>query len=373
MSQRCFNGMITLIKSMLPNGDKLPENFYQAKRLVRGLGMEYQKIDVCPNFCTLYYKSHKDNIVCDECKEPRYEPCTINKKSKLVPQKILRYLPITPRLQRMYMTRTTAERMRWHKEGLREKPGIIVHSSDAEAWKTFDLKHPDFAYEVRNVRLGLTTDGFMPYNSSATPYSCWAVFVFPYNLPPIFLMKEDSMFLALIIPGLKHPGRDIDVVLQPLIDELKELWIIRKMTYNVSRKEYYLMRAYIVWTVSDYPAFEMLCGWGTKGRLACFYCLGTTKAFQLRNGGKTSWFDCHRCLLLLDHQFRRDKKNFLKGRVENDPPSPRLTGEELFEIVNQLPPIKWGKKNPLKQISGYGDSHHWQKKSIFLEFTLMEG
>jgi len=28
-----------------------------------------------------------------------------------------------------------------------------------------------------------------------------------------------------------------------------------------------------------------------KGRLACPYCMDQTKAFQLKNGRKTSWFD----------------------------------------------------------------------------------
>jgi hypothetical protein len=46
------------------------------------------------------------------------------------------------------------------------------------------------------------------------------------------------------------------------------------------------MRAYISWTVSDYLAFEMLCGWSIMELLACYYCLGATKAFQLQNGGQ---------------------------------------------------------------------------------------
>jgi Transposase family tnp2/Domain of unknown function (DUF4218) len=205
----------------------------------------------------------------------------------------------------------------------------------------------------------------MPYNSSAAPYSCWPVFIFPYNLPPGLLMKEETMFLTLLLPGPKHPGRDIDICLEPLIDELQNLWSVGKQTYDVSRNQNFPMRAVLMWTVSDLPAFEMLSGWGTHGRLGCPRCMTHTKAFQLLHGGKPTWFDCHRCFLPPDHEFRRDMRNFLKNRVENDPPPPMLTGEELLEKVNKLPPIRWGKKIPLKQISGYGITHHWQKKSIF--------
>jgi hypothetical protein len=37
-------------------------------------------------------------------------------------------------------------------------------------------------------------------------------------------MKYEFMFLYLIVPDLDHPGPKINVMLKPLIDELKELW-----------------------------------------------------------------------------------------------------------------------------------------------------
>jgi hypothetical protein len=37
-------------------------------------------------------------------------------------------------------------------------------------------------------------------------------------------MKYEYMFLCLIIPGPDHPGLSINVMLTPLIEELKQLW-----------------------------------------------------------------------------------------------------------------------------------------------------
>jgi hypothetical protein len=37
-------------------------------------------------------------------------------------------------------------------------------------------------------------------------------------------MKYEFMFLCLIVPGPDHLGPKLDVMLKPLIDELKELW-----------------------------------------------------------------------------------------------------------------------------------------------------
>jgi hypothetical protein len=37
-------------RSILPEGNRLKENFYAAKSMMKPLGLGYQKIDMCPNF-----------------------------------------------------------------------------------------------------------------------------------------------------------------------------------------------------------------------------------------------------------------------------------------------------------------------------------
>jgi hypothetical protein len=116
--------------------------------------------------------------------------------------------------------------MRWHKEGIHdsEDPDIMSHPVDAEAWHTLDHFDPEFVRDPRSVRLGLSTDGFQPYSSDSTTYSCWPVFMMLYNLPPNKCLKEGFIFLALVIPGLKEPRKQINIYLRPLMEELKELW-----------------------------------------------------------------------------------------------------------------------------------------------------
>jgi hypothetical protein len=111
--------------------------------------------------------------------------------------------------------------MRWHKEGERENNNVMVHPSDGEAWKTLDNFDPDFARDVRNVHVGLATNGFTPFIESAASYSCWSVFAIPYNLPPALYMKYEHMFLCLIVLGPDNPGPQLNMMMQPLIEELK--------------------------------------------------------------------------------------------------------------------------------------------------------
>ena len=109
----------------------------------------------------------------------------------------------------------------------------MVHPSDSEAWKHLDACYPSFAAEPRNVRLGLCTDGFSPFGQYGQTYSCWPVLVTPYNLPPWMCKKRQFMFISLLIPGPKNPKGNLDIYMQPLIDELIQLWNECTMTYDI--------------------------------------------------------------------------------------------------------------------------------------------
>ncbi|XP_058774567.1 uncharacterized protein LOC131648855 [Vicia villosa] len=150
--------------------------------------------------------------------------------------------------------------------------------------------HPNFAAEPRNIRLGLCSDGFTPYvQQSGTGYSCWPVIVTPYNPPLEMCMTKPYMFLSCLIPGPSSSKAGIDVYLQPLIDDLKRLWI-GECTYDISRKQNFNMRAALMWTINDFPAYAMLSGWGTHGKMGCPHCMDKTKAFTLDEGGKKKNF-----------------------------------------------------------------------------------
>jgi hypothetical protein len=106
-------------------------------------------------------------------------------------------------------------------EVVRGNDQVMVHPSDSEAWKALDDFDADFTRDAWNVCIGLATDGFTPYNTSVASYSCWHVFAILYNLPTSLCMKYEYIFLCLIIPGPDHPGTHINVMLKPLIEELK--------------------------------------------------------------------------------------------------------------------------------------------------------
>ncbi|XP_060186702.1 uncharacterized protein LOC132616120 [Lycium barbarum] len=345
-----MNAMIELMKELNPNLD-IPDDYYKAKKLVSKLGLSSMKIDCCKKGCMLYYRDNADLENCKVCGISRFKQLASGKR---VAVKSMHYLPLIPRLKRLYASLSSAPHMRWHYEN-RRPPGVLCHPSDGEAWKHFDRTFPDFANEPRNIRLGLCADGFTPFSVSAAPYSCWPVFVTPYNLPPEMCMTSPYLFLTCIVPGPRNPKSLIDVYLQPLIHELQALWHEGVLTYDISTKQNFNMRAALMWTIND--AYGMLSGWMTAGKLACPCCMEKTKSCTLKHMGKNSWFDCHRQFLPMDHEFRKNK-------TEHDLPPPTLSGEQIWERVRDLPKVT---ETPPSRLNGYGVEHNWTKQSIFWE------
>nr|GEU73718.1 hypothetical protein [Tanacetum cinerariifolium] len=71
---------------------------------------------------------------------------------------------------------------------------------------------------------------------------------------PILRLKS-SFMLTLLIPGPKSPGKDIDVYLRPLIDDLKDLWAKPWVkTIDVATGQKFNMRVMVLWTINDFSA-----------------------------------------------------------------------------------------------------------------------
>ncbi|KAH0750560.1 hypothetical protein KY290_029792 [Solanum tuberosum] len=255
--------------------------------------------------------------------------------------------------------------MTWHKDE-RVDDEIMRHPADSMAWKSFDELHPSFALDPRNVRLGLTSDGFQPFRNSKTSHSIWPVVLIPYNLPPWLCMKQENFILSMIIPGPNGPGDAIDTYLQPLIEELKELWEVGIETYDASTRQNFKLHASLLWTINDFPAYGNLSGWSTKGKLACPCCKKDTSSIRLTNR-KKQCFMGHRRYLPLSHKWRKETKTFDGNKEERAAPK-ICSGIEILDQVQDLEGIQLSKDpKKRKKISHEKRQDNWNKKSIFSE------
>ena len=119
--------------------------------------------------------------------------------------------------------------------------------------------------------------------------------------------------MSLLIEGPKH---NIDIYLQPLIEELNKLWDSRISTWDASRKQYFRMRANRMWTINDFPAYSILSGWSTSGYLACPTCADNTVSEYLYKSKK---------LCYMGHE-----------RFREEPPPPSSTGHDVLSSIGDI-------------------------------------
>ncbi|XP_059632538.1 uncharacterized protein LOC132275143 [Cornus florida] len=177
----------------------------------------------------------------------------------------------------------------------------------------------------------------------------------------------------------RQPGNDIDVYLEPLIDDLKELWEKGVEIYDAAKSTFNL-KVILMWTISDFPAFSNLSGHVTKGKKACPTCSDDTCSRRLNCSTKTVYLG-HRRWLSPTHPFRK-KKSWFDGSEEHRWKPKILSGTEILHAMKNIK-NDWGKKakgklhikpkiGKRKQKTKKDENVAWKKKSIFFELPYWE-
>jgi hypothetical protein len=122
-SNQCYNDIVKLIIDLIPVKHNMLKDLYQSKKIVAGLGINYEKINVCERNCMLFWKEHKDDTECMHCGRSKYVK-VVNEDGASVTTKVvvkkLHYMPITLRLKWLYLSEATTKQMRWHKKDKRD-------------------------------------------------------------------------------------------------------------------------------------------------------------------------------------------------------------------------------------------------------------
>ncbi|XP_039802943.1 uncharacterized protein LOC120639098, partial [Panicum virgatum] len=377
VSDKGFGELLKLVKKMLPKDNELPATTYEAKQLVCPLGLEVQKIHACPNDCILYRGEYENLDACPVCSALRYkirkdDPGDVEGEPprKRVPAKVMWYLPIIPRLKRLFRNKDNAKLMRWHKEE-RKKDSMLRHPADGSQWRKIDRTYPKFDLDARNIRFGLSTDGMNPFGEMSSGHSTWPVTLCLYNLPPWLCMKRKFIMMPVLIPGPKQPGNDIDVYLRPLVEELLLLWGDEGVRmWDEYKQENFNLRALLFVTINDWPALSNLSGHSNKGYKACTHCLDDTDNIWLTHCKKVVYMG-HRRFLPIRHAVRKKGKHF-KGQADHRTKPMHRSGKDVFNMVKDLE-VVFGKGSGSQPVPNEnGMAPMWKKKSIFWELPYWE-
>nr|XP_020159405.1 uncharacterized protein LOC109744661 [Aegilops tauschii subsp. strangulata] len=341
---RGFEAFLGVWANSLPEGHELPKTMYAMKKIMKTLSMDYEKMHG-------------------------------QKQQLKIPVKVFRYLDFIKRL------------------GKRYNPNKIVHPSEGEAWKSFEIEYPEEATEAGNARIAISGDGFNPYGMSSNPYSRWPVFVIPLNLPPSAIMQCKTMFLSLIIPGPEYSGKNLSVFMQPLVDDLHHSWYFPRLTYDRHLQKNFLMKVWLQYYMHDFPGYALFCGWCTSGKMPCPVCVRALRFIWLKKGGKYVAFDLHRQFLPRDHPDGDGKKNFTKGLVVHEVNEiPTFSGADVLAQLKARKPAGEGKGKGKgkatgedegegegkgkgkgeKCFEGYGETHNWTHITPFTQLPYFK-
>nr|GEV00436.1 hypothetical protein [Tanacetum cinerariifolium] len=166
------------------------------------------------------------------------------------------------------------------------------------AKRTIDEKFLEIAKDSRNLRLGISIDG-VDVNSGTRHHSVWPDLSVIYHLSPWLCMKRKFIMLSILISG--YPGNDIDVFLEPLVDDMHTLFKTGVDTYDAS----------------------------TQKKLFSACLCGIDKHCVRLSASSKQSYAGHRRYLPYNHPFRRKKKAF-RGQQEFQLALNPLTDEQIY-------------------------------------------
>jgi hypothetical protein len=323
--------LLLLSKSVLPSINCLPSSEYLASKMLSQLGLSYNIIRACPDGCMLLRGVGSEHIMkCTKYQKPRFK--RVGKS--LVPAKVLRYFPLIPRMTRMFSTPAMAALMVWHRLG-RSTDGRICHVVDSLQWKWVDKHLGEFGTEDRHIRLGMATDGVNPYGVKRSNWNTWLVCLLNYNVPSYLTMKKHFIMLSMIIPRKESMTCEtFDVYIQPLIEELHELWetgVWMNDAASYMGSSWFKLRAILLWTIHDFPTYGIVAGCVTKGYKSYPICGPGTISRRSAALKKNLNDNQHRRWLPAEHPWRESLG--FDGKEESREPPIRVTGEDV---------LRWG-------------------------------
>ena len=263
-SKEALSDVLHIQKDILPHGNLLPDNYESALSIIQPYLVKTVVFHVCKNECVIFRNEHADSILCPECGSPRY-------KRKAIPERRFIYMPLGPRLERMFGTSNLSQIVQAHSSRVK-MPGVMYDIHDSPSWKALFSPEGIFKGDKRGVAFSLCTDGVNPFSVQRISYSMWPIMVTLLNLPRDIRNNFSNILLVGIIPpnGTQEP-KSLQPYLGVLVDEL--LLLSNAQMYDAYQKAPFSFKVNILTYVLDYPGIAKTFNLtGSGSYRACVWC-----------------------------------------------------------------------------------------------------
>ena len=146
----------------------------------------------------LYYGKYASENKFPQCEISRYRTDQVKTK---VPRKVLPYILVIPRLQRLFKCEIIAQFMDYHEHNKSGDGALRMHVY-RYAFSEIEGKLRVFKDKPRDVSLSLEVDDVNPFGEIRSIYSMGPIFVIDNNIPPRMSINREHMMLEMIVLGI---------------------------------------------------------------------------------------------------------------------------------------------------------------------------
>jgi hypothetical protein len=251
-------------------------------------------IHMCVNSCMAFDGPDTDLEVCRFCSERRYN-------SQNRPRNIFRPIDMIPRLQGMFQDPAQSLKLDRAKRTSNDNPDLLTDKWDGDHIQSLRRRNvivngKDSGYKYftdsRDIAISFALDGFTFFETlgkrvTKNKYNTWLLIAIIDSLDPLERTKRKNIMILGIIPGPRSP-RDLNSYLYWFRDELQAL-SLGVLTWDAARREFFLMRAHLVFVIGDMPAIAHVMNMkGHNGMRCCRKCY--IKGVRNRGGTGTMYY-----------------------------------------------------------------------------------
>lgn len=246
--------------SILPPGNVLPDSFDRAIKVIEPFLVKPLLFHCCPNDCIVYRGDYAELDQCPMCGASRYIRSHI-------PAKPFTYLPIGPRLVRLFGTSNLAQIVQSHSS---EFCSLMYDIQDSPTWRNMYNKDGIFLGDPRGISLSLCTDGVNPFQKDHVTYSMWPIVLTILNLPRDVRQLFSNLMLVGIVPGPSEPT-SLNPYLEIVVDEILSLTNMK--VYDAYSMAPFNLKVEILLHVLDYPGLgKLFHAMGSGAYQGCLWC-----------------------------------------------------------------------------------------------------
>lgn len=238
---------------LLPPENKMPSSFRELMSIIKPLLIPLSSYHVCPKGDYIYFKDSDHSLA--EC-----PVCGTKRDNEEMRAKTFHYLPIIPRLIRLYSCPKMAKLLQSH--NLLHDPPVLTDIQDTEEWQKWFSPGNIFDGDRRGVALGFATDGVNPCKTIGKECSIWPLYMKIFNFPPSLRNEMGHLMLCGVIEGdgKKEPPT-LDPYMEVILQELQSCE--GRLAYDALKKEFFALHVAVVRFITDF-----------MGRCKLFHCVG---------------------------------------------------------------------------------------------------